>query len=182
VVRFPFLFLTLAVCFSVTLAANDLKVSIPSSTLNKTAFGSALSVPELPGDGTATYSGTIRVYLVEPLARWRDRNGSFYHNGFLDFPVISNTNLGDGAVVYRTETWDAALTRFETISPTNIMAIGVIFRYQTVLTDADPPRGLWFQAHYADACAAATPGVPGRNEAPPGYTHTVFIEESTATW
>ncbi|MEW5795243.1 MAG: hypothetical protein AB1772_02680 [Candidatus Zixiibacteriota bacterium] len=138
-------------------------------------------LPAAPDDGEAAYSGTVRVFLVEPLARWVDYNGDFYRYGFLSFPLVSNINMLDGDVVYRTGTWDASTTSIAEIFEENIMAIGVVFRSQGVPTDASPPEGYWFSAKYTDAAAAATPGVPGRSQASPPYTHPVFIQESTAT-
>jgi hypothetical protein len=48
--------------------------------------------------------------------------------------------------------------------------------------DAWPPYGYWFTAHDADASVAAQAGEPGEHQAGPGFTHTVFIEEGSATW
>jgi hypothetical protein len=72
------------------------------------------------------------------------------------------------------------MTTFSQVSESNIMAIAVVFRAQTVITDADPPNAYFFQARYADAVAAVKPGEISRNEATPPYNHSIFIEESTA--
>lgn len=138
--------------------------------------------PPTPANGEATYSGTIRVFLVEPSSRWADSQGDLYSYGFLDFPLISNVDLPDGNVIYLTSTWDAAAAGFSCVSEGNIMATAVVFRSQTVLTDAAPPEGRYFYARYADAAAAATPFEIGHGSTTPPYTHSVFIEESTATW
>jgi hypothetical protein len=161
--------------------AGELKVCRDGSANNSGL--SETAPPSLaPSNGEASYSGTVRVFLVEPESRWYDHQTYKYSNGFLDFPLVSNVSLGDGEAVYLTNTWDATAAGFSPISEYNIMGIAVVFRSQTVLTDADPPSGYYFQARYADAAAAATPYEIGHNEATPPYTHPVFIEESTATW
>jgi hypothetical protein len=170
-----------AFVFSSVALAGELKVCLDSPASNAGAVADPLPAAA-PTDDEAAYSGTVRVFLVEPMARWTDNNGDFYRYGFLDFPVVSNVNLLDGGVEYRTGTWDATTTSILEIFQDNIMAIGVVFRSQTVLKDANPPDGFFFQARYADAAAAATPGIPGRSEATAPYTHPVFIEESTQTW
>ena len=162
--------------------AGELKVCQGLSGINAGQLPDAPPPAVAPDNGEAAYAGTIRVYLVEPMARWTDLNGDFYQNGFLDFPLVSNFNLLDGEKVYLNGTWDASTTAIGEIFPDNLMAIGVAIRSQQVLTDANPPEGYWFQARYADAAAAATPGIVGRSQATSPYTHPIFIEEATATW
>jgi len=161
--------------------AGDLKVCLVDSA-PRIAVSPDLLTPVPPTGGEAAYSGTIRVYLVEPLARWFDNSDTIYNNGFLDFPIVSNINLADGGKQYLTATWDASTTSFDMIWQENIEAIAVVFRTQGVVKDAYPPRGYYFSARYADAAAAAIPGAVGRNQATPPFTHPIFIEEATATW
>ena len=140
--------------------------------------------PASPKGAEDLYAGTVRVFLVEPMGRWTDSRGYFYKNALLDSPIVSDVNINDGEVHYYSAVWDAADADHldvKFISEANIMAMGVIFNATEVYTPARPPNEYWFYARYADAAAAATPGVPGRNEATGGFTHTVFIEESTAT-
>jgi hypothetical protein len=159
--------------------AGELKVCLDGSEKNA---GPVPGAPPqaAPGNDEAVYTGTIRVFLVEPMARWTDGSGQFYRYGFLDFPLVSTLNLADGGTTYLTATWNSSTAGFNEISQDNIQAIGVVFTSSTVLTDAYPPDGYYFQAHYADAVAAATPGIVGHNVATPPYTHPIFIEESTA--
>ncbi len=58
----------------------------------------------------------------------------------------------------------------------------VVFNGTPVVTDAWPNSGYWFNAYYADATAEARPNLIGENSTDGGYTHTVFVEEGTATW
>jgi hypothetical protein len=177
--RYSLLIVGLILIFVSLAPAGELKVCLDGPQAD---MGPVAVIPPsvAPGNDEAVYSGTIRVFLVEPMSRWIDADREFYRNGFLDFPLISNFNLEEGQTVYLTATWDATATSFLEIFPENIEAIGVVFRSTTVLTDASPGDGYWFQARYADAAAAATPGMVGHNEVTPPYTHPVFIEESTA--
>jgi hypothetical protein len=161
--------------------AEELKVCLGKAS-QSTGAAEITPPSPVPTNGEATYSGTVRVFLVEPASRWADSQGDLYSYALLDFPLVTNVDLPDGDVIYLTSIWDAAAAGFSCISEGNIMATAVVFRSQTVLTDANPPEGYYFQARYADAAAAATPFEIGHGAANPPYTHSVFIEESTQTW
>ena len=129
-----------------------------------------------------TYTGTLRLYLVEPVGRWLDDLNYVYFQGFLDFPLVEVLNLPDGESIYRTVTWDAKPTEFGWIVPGNIQVIAVLFEAESHVKDAYPPNGYYFNAHYVDACAYANPGEPGTHEvSQAGFTHRVFVEEGTRT-
>jgi hypothetical protein len=179
--RYSLLIVGLVLVLMSVVSAGELKVCLDGS-LKIDGTIPVAPPPAAPGNDEATYSGTVRVYLVEPMARWTDQNGDFYHYGFLDFGVVSSFDLPDGQTLYRTGTWDATTTTIGEIFPENLMAIGVVARAQTVLTDANPPEGYYFMARYTDAAAASTPGVVGHSQATSPYTHKIFIEEATANW
>jgi hypothetical protein len=128
----------------------------------------------------ATYNGRVRVFLVEPAGRWVDNHQQFYGNAVLDVPLMENITLYDGEVWYGSVDWDAANSEFMFIFDDNIMAVTAVSTASSVVTDADPPSGYYFPAHYVDMSAEAVPGVLGSHETAPGYTHKVFIEESSA--
>lgn len=136
-----------------------------------------------PVDGSrATYDGTLRVYIVEPLSpRWRDDNNRQYEQAFLDWSTVETISVPDGGTHYSVATWTAP-SAYSNISSDNIAAIGVVFNAEDTVLDAYPGYGYWFTAHFADGCAYATPGLTGFNSADHGTTHTVFIEEGTASW
>jgi len=66
-----------------------------------------------------------------------------------------------------TVTWDGYDYSYNNLQEDNIAVQAVLF------SQADG---------FAEAAAMARPGVPGSNVVGPGYTHTVFGEEGTATW
>ena len=72
----------------------------------------------------------------------------------------------------------------DTVSELNIAATVAVFdRDDAHSALAAPQYGSnAFTAYYVDGSAIARPGQPGANNAGGGYTHTVFIEEATATW
>ncbi len=129
----------------------------------------------------AEYSGTVRVYIVEPLSRWQDATSVNYHFGFLDFALIEPISISSDETWHQTIVFDAGLAGYPDIQEDNIMAIAVVFNGESVEHDAFPPNGNMFNAYYVDAAAAASPGNPGQNEVYGDYTHTVFVEEASET-
>ncbi|MFH1686667.1 MAG: PKD domain-containing protein [bacterium] len=129
-----------------------------------------------------TYYGKLRVYVAEPLSRWDYDSGEDIHNGFLDFAIVQNLSIADASRAEYTTSWDASVNGFPSISASNLEIMAAAFNRDSVDSDAYPPYGYYFWAHYADAAAAAKPGLPGQNETIAGFTHTVFVEEGTATW
>jgi thiol-disulfide isomerase/thioredoxin len=124
----------------------------------------------------APYTGRLRVYVVEPVSRWNMMNQEPYHFGFLGFAFNEDISIEFGDTLHKSITWDKGVT------DTNVMVIAVVFNSEEHDGYADPPSGKPFSAYYADATAAATPGNTGYNTVTTEFTHTVFVEEATATW
>lgn len=139
------------------------------------------SSPDVSTSEDALYTGTLRVFVVEPTSRWNDRNGDSYQFGFLDYAMVVDIVLQDTSTWTQTVTWDATDHGYGNISEDNIMAVAALFNSTGEEKDAWPPYGYWFTAYPVDAAAAATPGNPGADEATGGYTHTVLVEEGTLT-
>jgi thiol-disulfide isomerase/thioredoxin len=62
------------------------------------------------------------------------------------------------------------------------MVMAAVFSPDTYQAYAYPPSNNPFDAHYVDAAAATTPGNTSYNTVKENFTHTVFVEEGTATW
>ncbi len=134
-------------------------------------------------DERAGYSGTLRVYVSEPNSRYVNTNGSVaYHHGFLNYAIDRPINVGANTRYETSQVWNSVTNGFGTISQSNIEAVAVVFVDTFVVADGAPPEGYWFNAYYADGCASAAAGSVGQNATTSGYTHTVFVEEGTATW
>jgi len=122
------------------------------------------------------YTGHLRVYIVEPVSRWNNYNQEPYHFGFLGFAFNENISIDQQATFQKSITWNGDVTE------SNVMVIVVVSNSQQNKGYADPPRKNPFGAYYNDATAAATPGHIGYNTVTTNFTHTVFVEEGTATW
>ena len=131
-----------------------------------------------PGD----YTGWVRLYVVEPTARWKDNNSKGYHFGFLDFALDSAIVLPDLSRYHRSLTWDASDAGWSNVTEENIMVIAAIFNSEPHQAYSDPPSGNPFWAYYVDATAAAEAGHTDSNNTTPSSTHTVFVEEASTTW
>ena len=83
---------------------------------------------------------------------------------------------GHGILDGNTITWNGDITE------DNVMVIAALFNPIAHQGYAYPPSTNSFPAYYVDAAAAATPGTIDYNTQTENYTHTVFIEEGTATW
>lgn len=129
-----------------------------------------------------SYRGTLRVYIVEPTSRWNDYSNKPYHFGFLDFAFNDKVSIPYGETYNTTLTWNPSTEGYSGITEGNIMAIAVLFNPEGKPAYAHPPMGNKFTAHYVDACAGSVPGGQGHNVVTDVFTHTVFVEEATATW
>ena len=124
------------------------------------------------------YLANVRVFMVEPTSRWTDGLGNPYGFGFLDFALDSEVEIKEYDTWQQTTSWSAIAAGFSGTTPSNMMAIAVVFNHDSSLTDAFPGYGYWFWAHYVDATAAATTTQPGDNTPVSGFTHTEFIEQA----
>jgi hypothetical protein len=122
------------------------------------------------------YTGRLRVYIVEPNSQWNNYCGDPYHFAFLGFAINENISIDPQNTLRKSITW------YGTVKENNAMAIAVVFNSKQHQGYANPPLRKPFWAYYTDASAAATPGHTGYNTVTPDFTHTVFIEEGTATW
>jgi len=130
----------------------------------------------------AEYSGTLRVYVVEPESRWVDHDGHPYHFGFLDFAIVDDITVADPELWDTTVSWSATAAGFSGVTSDNVMVMATLFNLVGHEEDLYPGNGFWFWAYDVDASAAAVHGVSGRNVATTGFSHTVFAEEATAEW
>ena len=114
------------------------------------------------------WDGTLRVYVVEHVSSmgW-DAGGSLYEFPFLAFALDAVPISMIGAYWDTTVTWDGYDYDYDALQEDNIAVQAVLFS----AADGLP-----------EAAAMADPGVPGTNVSGDGYTHTVFVEEGTATW
>jgi len=127
-------------------------------------------------DNDLAYNGYLRIYIVEPVSRWNMYGGRPYHNGFLDFAYDDSISLEYLKPFENLITWKGD------VSEENVFVIAAIFNPIAEIGYAYPPSSKPFEAYYVDATAKAYPGQIGNNTRNNEVTHTVFIEEGTATW
>jgi len=150
-----------------------------SSRLSKVTLAGLLLSAIISGVATADdYTGTVRIFMVEPTSRWADGNGDPYGFGFLDFALEENIDLKDYDAWEQTVSFNPSTAGFEDVTEDNIMAMVVVFNSDSVQTDAFPGYEYYFWAYYTDAAAAATPGEIALNSSDGGFSHTVWVEQS----
>lgn len=123
-----------------------------------------------------SYTGLLRVYIVEPISQWNNYRGDPYHFGFLGFAFNKNISIESQTTLQKSIIWHG------TVIQNNVMVIAVVSNSKPHQGYANPPLRKPFWAYYTDATAAASPGQIGYNTVTTNFTHTVFIEEGTASW
>jgi hypothetical protein len=145
---------------------------------------SSLTSTETPATPAASkldsFHGRLRIYIVEPTSRYRDFQNKNYQFGFLDFAVNQEISVDDGLVLTDTVIWNVG--SIGAVSLVNIQAIAVVFGAEGHLAYSYPYDNTYpFTAYWAETAATSTPGVWGVDNATLPRTHTVFVEEGTAT-
>lgn len=132
-------------------------------------------------DRVPDFTGSLRVYVVEPVSRYFDYNFYNYQNGFLDFAVNQSISIPYQDSIIITKVWNGSSAGFGDVTEDNIAAVAAVFNSTGHAANADPFDGLApFTAYYADACALAGPGETASDTPDGSYTHTVLVEEGTS--
>ncbi len=122
------------------------------------------------------YQGHLRIYVTEPVSRWNMYNQSPYHFGSLGLAYDDDLSLDYQDTFSQSITWDGD------VQENNVMVMAAVYNPEPQGAYAYPPSKNPFEAHDVDAAAAATPGQTSYNTVNQNFTHTVFVEEGTATW
>ncbi len=143
--------------------------------------------PEVSGEGAskATYNGQLKIFIVEPISRWKDNNGNDYHYGFLDFAYDAPFTLLDGDSLSVSYSWDATAAGYGNVNSSNLRAIAVIYDMSHGWEAHSCTTGAScypFTAYYSDAAAAASVSEQWPNVVNENYSHTTFAEKGTASW
>ena len=128
------------------------------------------------------YKGIVKVYIIEPESRWMNYDNEPYHYGFLDYAVNEEIQLNYNEEYSVNTVWNPATSDFPDVDEDNLIVIAAVFDQNVVEKYAYPPFSNPFNANLVDAAAGALPGETGTNTVTENYTHTVLIEEGTATW
>lgn len=128
------------------------------------------------------YKGLLKIYIVEPESRWNMNNGEPYHYAFLDYATEESITLDYEEEQVIQTVWNPQEAGFSDVKSDNLMVIATVFNLNNYKEYAYPPFKNPFYAHYVDAAAGAKPGETDQNVVTDTFTHTVFVEEGTATW
>lgn len=172
--------LTVGFAFLLAMLITPAAMAVENAKLSPATTGELIEiVPAAASGGRDLYQGTLRIYMSEPVSRYRDYNNARYEFGFLDFAAVQGLAIADGEVYTHEVTWDASVSGFTGVDPDNIIAQVAVFNPTPYTAYSNPPSGAPFFAYWTDAAAEATPGVPGQNVENQDFTHTVFVEEAT---
>ncbi len=174
--------------FLLTVASLILLIALPAmAVVDASRIDNVNNIGEIPPPPQdqllrspgAVYTGFIRVYITEVSSRWLNSWGTPYHYAFLEYALDEGMTLNDGQVIEFDTTVDISGWN---VAVDNIAIVSSVFDSAQTLSFANPPSGSFFMANYSDAAALAYPGGYGMDTAYGTYTHTVFMEEATATW
>ena len=150
----------------------------------------AVTTPE-PAEETGdrdTYTGMIRVYVMEKVGRWEDSDDSLFHNALLAFALQESISLAETDTLTWELQWDghdyddASNQPYDDIVEGNMKVIAAVFNSSSYTGYSDPPSGAPFAVHEVDATAGATSGTTGYNEETESFTHSVLVEDGSTTW
>jgi len=144
-----------------------------------------------PANSTASsradYAARLVVYVVEPTGRWLDNGETLpvrppkpFGNAVIGFAIDQDIYVSESEDF--SIDWDADAAGFGDITEDNIKVVGVLYNSEIHQGHSDPPTGSPYDAHYVDAVVDAFPGETQSNDGSSSYTHTVFLEETAATW
>jgi hypothetical protein len=153
-----------------TSSLNVLGQKIANNDITSTISNSSKQILSNP------YQGNLKIYIAEPVSRWDMYDGEPYHYAFLDFAYDNEISIDYQDTLEDTIIWDGDVTE------NNVIVIASIFNSKSYTEYAYPPSTNSFDAYYVDAAAGAKPGENDYNKVTEEFTHTVFIEEGTATW
>ena len=125
------------------------------------------------------YTGFLRLFVVEPLSRWKASDSKNFYNGFLNLPLDSSIVLADGTRYHLRYYWTHTHSN---IQENNIAVAATIVNNDWSINYSNPPSGASFYAFPVDAATFASAGETDSNKTAPGFTHTVWAEDgSTST-
>jgi hypothetical protein len=179
-----FLFIT-CICIALTapvLAAESVRQCRDANTLSNDD-DLRITPPAVKKNASANYNGTLRIHVIEPTSRWQDSDSKKYENAFLTSLLDTVISVPYEGTVNITKIWNGSSYGFGNVTEGNIAAIAAIYEPEGHLAYSHPEtNGNPYYAHYVDAAAQATPGHTGYNTTSANSTHTIYIEEASATW
>lgn len=139
---------------------------VPNVDLEVTAENSGGAVIDISvgiiNNDDSSYSGVLRVYVVEIVSRYLDYDGNRYPYGFLDFAIESNVNVPAGQSKTESTSWDGAEVtdglgnNYGDIDPKNMVVFAVLFNGDTAKPwERIPESSKTLDLHWVDEATAA---------------------------
>ena len=177
-------------------AVESLKNSLINSTVSTTSFSTPMierdqnpllvkKITNLQNNNSGPYEGRLRVYLVQPVSRWKDHDRKNYHFSLLDFPFIIDIPFStskydeDISINYR-DTYSKTVNWKGFVNKNNVMVIAGVYDARSEIKNNYNNENP-FYAHYLDAAAAARPGETAFNTMNENFIHTVLVDVATDT-
>ena len=131
------------------------------------------------------YEGRLRVYIVQPLSRWKDHDKDPYHFSLLDFPLVTvppffTQKWDEGISIGYLDTYSKTINWTGLVSKKNVMVIVGVYDARSEIKNSYNNTGPFF-AHSLDAAAGARPGETAYNTVNNNFTHTVIVDVATST-
>lgn len=167
-------------------AAHQLEIDITAYDMGGSSIDISVDVANME---SSSYSGHIKVYIVEKVSRYLNQQSDPYHMGFLDYAFDEDLSIGGNSNWEGEITWvgsehqDSLGNDFGDIVPSNILIIASVFN-DAVHMGSYPPYPNVFVAYYVDQTEAADVVPPpnyGVEIIPSFQTQTVSAGE-TATY
>jgi len=114
---------------------------------------------------TSTYDGHIRVFVteIESSMGWLDTWSNPYTFPLLEYAFNTDISVSPVGTWEDSITWiganynDGHGNDYSGITQDNIMVIAAVYNEEGIQTDAYPPEGYYFDAHYVDDATATIP-------------------------
>jgi hypothetical protein len=114
--------------------------------------------------GADTYTGNLRVYIVEIVSRYDDYDGNKYPYGFLDYAINTDISIDPSDAYSDSVTWNSVTEKdglgdpYNIKDPDNILLIATVFNSDSNIKIRPPPNSGYYVAYYADQTTAAKLG------------------------
>ena len=117
---------------------------------------------EVTNNEDSSYSGTLRVYIVEIISRYLNYDGNHSTFGFLDFAINADVEVLSGQTETEAATWDGASVSddlgndFGDIQPDNIIIFATISNgNRATALDRHPQSSMVLNLYFIDDATAA---------------------------
>jgi hypothetical protein len=138
---------------SAAMNRNTKKVSIDVQCIlhnNTDTFDTTVTIYN---DESESYTGCLKLYLVEKKSHWYDYDGSAFDFGFINYIINQNVKISPNDEIETSAQWSVT-----DLNPENLRVIAVLFTDKPIEKDSNPSSPSHyhgFQAYYAEEVSYA---------------------------